>query len=71
VTMPRAAYVLVAVEDFGEPETGLWCEHCQLPSGIEAPYMLMLDGKPDHLFRFRACLDCGRDLSEAGRGDAS
>jgi hypothetical protein len=59
----KGAYVLVSVEEFGEPETRLWCAACRLPSGIEAPYMLMLDGKPDCLFRFRTCLDCGRDLS--------
>jgi hypothetical protein len=53
------------MEEFGEPTVGLWCPDCLLPSGAAQNFMLMFEGKPDHLFRFRCCLDCGRDLSAA------
>jgi hypothetical protein len=45
----------------GEPETGLWCPDCLLPSVIRVP-VLAEAGREVWMFWVSACADCPRQV---------
>lgn len=52
---------LVATIEALDVETGLWCDRCALPSGVEAHAAMTLGGKTS-LFTVRRCRDCAEPL---------
>lgn len=59
------AYPAVAVcvtvlgfEIAAEPETGLWCDACLLPSAIALSGLVTLNAKPCMLRTFVVCTEC-------------
>ncbi len=57
--------ITIGIEKIGEPEPGLWCPECALPSGARVPLMLMWDGRPGEFMDFRVCFECGLELTDA------
>lgn len=43
----------------GDPETGLWCGTCLLPSVVAIPVMAVCGSRIVSLTVFRECPDCG------------
>jgi hypothetical protein len=48
--------------DPGTPRTGLWCEHCQLPSAMEADVLHLRRDGVSVLGTYRGCTGCGRRI---------
>ena len=44
--------------EYGEPETGIWCETCLLPSAVAFPVILTFGGGTPQLKAVQHCLDC-------------
>jgi hypothetical protein len=61
--MPVAALIFV-LERLGDPITGLWCDRCALPSGVEIPYSLSGAGCVS-VGVLRRCEDCGEPVEAA------
>lgn len=56
-----ARAVCVTVLDFeiaAEPETGLWCDTCLLPSAVALSGVVTLNAKPAMLRTFVVCPEC-------------
>jgi hypothetical protein len=51
--------VLVAA---GEPEAGLWCDACQLPSAVRVPLIMITENGADTsaLSAVELCTGCGQ-----------
>jgi hypothetical protein len=58
--MARARRLMVSVvtEPLGDPETGLWCPVCALPSGVRLVAALIVNGGLQGLLRVTVCR-CG------------
>jgi len=53
--------VVVAVLDFelaAEPERGIWCDTCLLPSDVALSGVVTLNGRPCAVRTFVACSEC-------------
>jgi hypothetical protein len=55
-----AEIVQVIKVTVGEPETGLWCDDCLLPSVVAIPVVAMCGSRILSLTVFRECADCGQ-----------
>jgi hypothetical protein len=42
-----------------EPETGVWCEPCALPSGVAFSWAMTVNDKPSGIIRRGVCHECG------------
>jgi hypothetical protein len=52
--------IRVSVEICGDPVTGLWCEHCNLSTGVEV--VILVGNVPKS---FRRCLECTDTLERS------
>jgi hypothetical protein len=43
----------------GEPEKGVWCDECLLPSAVSVSCVLGIAGFPFGKMTITACMDCG------------
>ena len=41
-----------------EPRTGIWCGHCNLPSGVSMTYTLQIGNGPLTLNTMSRCVEC-------------
>jgi hypothetical protein len=59
--MHRARRLVVSVrtEPLAEPERGLWCPVCALPSAVRYRVALIVNGALQGLLRGTFCADCG------------
>lgn len=57
--MPRSCTVFISG---GEPETGLWCDDCLLPSRVRVPIVMITEsGASDTAIPpVDLCTECGR-----------
>jgi hypothetical protein len=60
--MPPGRHVEVAVERLSDdPELGLWCTGCALPSGVGVSFLLVINSAPYGIARRGVCLECGEE----------
>lgn len=58
-----AAASLVVNIATSEPRTGLWCDLCALPSGVEIDAFLLLPTGVSSIGVLRRCAECEADVS--------
>jgi hypothetical protein len=56
-----ASHITVVVSEL-DAETGLWCPHCLLPSGVARTCGLAVGRWPLGVLRVARCEDCGAPL---------
>lgn len=67
---PTAPWSIYLVIDDTNPEVGLWCETCQLPSGIRVPVnIITLDGVTPGI-PWSGCVNCDDLEDEDEDGEA-
>jgi hypothetical protein len=54
-----SGHVTVTTERLADPETGLWCPMCALPTGVRYRVALIVNGALQGLLRGTFCIDCG------------
>ena len=54
--LPRSVVIQTQV---GEPETGLWCDTCLLPSMVAVPVITTCGSRILSVAVYRRCADCG------------
>lgn len=57
-----AAVVVVDIVP-GTPTVGLWCDRCQLPSGVEVPVHALSASGVGQIAVMRHCTDCCEPLT--------
>lgn len=65
--MPPCGELIAFLVPVGEPETGLWCDRCLLPSGMAQAFTVEVAGRPHGVLRAAACTDCGIRLDACQR----
>lgn len=58
--MAKAVELCVGAELLAEPERGLWCDSCCLPSVISASLATTLNGALWAVMSVQSCTECGR-----------
>lgn len=59
------ATLQVHLVPMADPETGVWCDTCLLPSAARQTFELILgDALWGRLWTVRACEDCGSSMGE-------
>lgn len=59
MTPPGPVTVSVGCIVIDEPERGVWCPECNLPSAVRFRIAMTLDGKPWKIQNVTCCRDCG------------
>jgi hypothetical protein len=67
VTAPGYVVIISA----GEPETGLWCPDCLLPSRVRIPIYVTSETGSSLTTTADECQDCGRNFCRAPEGGQS
>lgn len=62
--MAKGGEVTVDYQILGEPHTGVWCDHCALPSAIEVFVALLIDGRLASVTSMRRCDSPDHDEDE-------
>ena len=59
--MPTPVYIVrLNVVRFGEPDHGVWCDGCLLPSAVAQSFAAVSGLSVCGIFRVTVCEDCGR-----------
>jgi hypothetical protein len=56
-----ASVVTFDLQRWGPMRTGLWCEHCLLPSCVEQDVLVSFRRATAGRYTVRVCVDCGRE----------
>lgn len=55
---PEPSEIILTLEQITEPETGIWCDRCNLPSVVRCLMALRDGDKLLHVGTHERCMDC-------------